>query len=73
MCTLFYENRMGIKKKKDKFAYLFCSNTGTKFREPYHSNHVIPHRGLPCLVDLKGNAHFEQVRLNKTPTPVILI
>ena len=21
---------------------MFCPNTGTKFREPYHSNHVIP-------------------------------
>ena len=24
------------------FYYLFCPNTGTKFREPCHSNHVIP-------------------------------
>ena len=24
---------------------MFCPNTGTKFREPYHLNHVIP-----CLV-----------------------
>ena len=22
---------------------MFCPNTGTKFREPYHLNHVIPH------------------------------
>ena len=21
---------------------MFCPNTGTKFREPYHLNHVIP-------------------------------
>ena len=31
MCGLFYENRMGIKKKCDKFVYLFCLNTCTKF------------------------------------------
>ena len=44
MCALFYENRLGIKKIVISFVYLFCPNTGTKFREPYHSNHVIPHR-----------------------------
>ena len=42
---MFYENRLGIKKSVISFVYLFCPNTGTKFREPYHSNHVIPHRG----------------------------
>ena len=31
-------------EKCDQFVYLFCRNTGTKFREPYHSNHKIPHR-----------------------------
>ena len=46
MCALFYKNRLGIKKKCDKIVYLFCPNTGTKFREPYHSNHVIPHRDI---------------------------
>ena len=40
---MFYENRLGIKKSV-MFVYLFCPNTGTKFREPYLSNHVIPHR-----------------------------
>ena len=44
MCALFYEYRLGIKKRVISFVYLFCPNTGTKFREPYHSNHVIPHR-----------------------------
>ena len=42
MCALFYENRLGIKKIVISFVYVFCPNTGTKFREPYHSNHVIP-------------------------------
>ena len=41
---MFYENRLGIKKIVISFAYVFCPNTGTKFHEPYHSNHVIPHR-----------------------------
>ena len=44
MCALFYENRLGIKKIVISFVYVFCPNIGTKFREPYHSNHVIPHR-----------------------------
>ena len=44
MYALFYENRLGIKKSMIRFVYLCCPNTGTKFREPYHSNHVIPHR-----------------------------
>ena len=39
MCVLFCENKLGI-----SFVYLVCPNTGTKFREPYCSNHVIPHR-----------------------------
>ena len=57
MCALFYENWLGIKKSVKKFAYLFCPNTGTKFREPYHSNHVIPHRGYyPVLSVIKGLA-----------------
>ena len=25
---------------------MFCQNTGTKFREPFHLNHVIPRLGL---------------------------
>ena len=29
---------------------MFCPNTGTKFREPYHSNHVIP-RLANCKAD----------------------
>ena len=41
---MFYENRLGIKKSVISFVYLFCPNTGSKFREPNHSNHVIPHR-----------------------------
>ena len=44
MCALFYKNRLGIKKSVISFVYLLCPNIGTKFREPYHSNHVIPHR-----------------------------
>ena len=41
---MFYENRLGIKKSVISFVYLFYPNTSTKFREPCHSNHVIPHR-----------------------------
>ena len=55
MCALFYENRLGIKKIVISFVYVFCPNTGTKFREPYHSNHVIPHR-----------VYVGQVRLSST-------
>ena len=33
-----------VLRKCGKFVYLFRSNTGTKFRETHHSNHVIPHR-----------------------------
>ena len=42
MCALTYENWLGI--KCDNFVYLFCPNTGMKFREPNHPNHMIPHR-----------------------------
>ena len=42
---MFYENRLGIKKSVIGFVYLFCPNICTKFREPYHSSHLIPHRG----------------------------
>ena len=41
---MFYENRSDIKKIVISFVYLFCPKTSTKFRDPYHSNHVIPHR-----------------------------
>ena len=44
MCAWFYENRLGIRKSVMSFVYLFCPNTGMKFREPYHLNHVIPRR-----------------------------
>ena len=43
---MFYENRLGIKKSLIHL-FTFVMNTGTKFREPYHSNHVIPHREFP--------------------------
>ena len=46
ICALFYENLLGIKKGVISSGYLFCPNIGTKFRELYHSNHVIPHRVL---------------------------
>ena len=40
MCALFYENRLGIKKNLISFFF-------TCFvREPYHSDQVIPHRGI---------------------------
>ena len=54
MCALFYENRLGIKKSVISFVYLFCSNTGTKFCEPYHSNHVIPHCDKTAYVPKYG-------------------
>ena len=41
---MFYENRLGIKKSVISLFTWFCPNTGTKFRGPCHSNHVIPHR-----------------------------
>ena len=44
MCALFCENRLDIKKSVISFVYLFCPNTGMKFCESYHSNHMIPHR-----------------------------
>ena len=55
MCALFYENRFGIKKSMISFVYLFCPKTGTEFREPYHSNHVSPHRDFS---DFKSNCGF---------------
>ena len=41
---MFYENQLGIKKSVVSLFMCFCPNIGTKFREPYHSNHVIPHQ-----------------------------
>ena len=58
MCALFHENRSGIKKSVISFVYLFCPNTGTKFREPYRSNHVIPHR-VSCFSLLIAPLAFE--------------
>ena len=49
ICALFYESRLGIKKGVISSGYLFCPNTGMKFCEPYHSNHVIPHREIVNL------------------------
>ena len=65
MCALFYENRLGMKESVISFVYLFCLNTGSKFREPYHSYHVIPHR-VKCtstrkLCKLKSNLYFTHV------------
>ena len=40
---LFYENRLGIKKSVISL-FTFLSEYRTKFRAPYQSNHVIPHR-----------------------------
>ena len=41
MCILLHNNRVGISGIIIHF-YMFCPNTSMKFREPYHSNHVIP-------------------------------
>ena len=42
MCILLHNNRVDISGNIIYFFYMFCPNTGTKFREPYHLNHVIP-------------------------------
>ena len=39
MCTLLHENRLAF-KENNNLPYLFCPNTGTKFRELYHLNHM---------------------------------
>ena len=52
MCALFHENRLNIKKSVISFAYLFCRNTGTKFHEPYHSNHMIPHHDFGDILKM---------------------
>ena len=40
---MFCENRFGI--KKNKISYFTCVvRTPAQFPEPYHSNHMIPHR-----------------------------
>ena len=64
---MFYENRLGNKKGVICFGYLFSSNTGTKFRDPYFSNHVIPHRDLcPNFVRYTPDLNTEEFisRLN---------
>ena len=49
MCILLHNNRVGISGNITLFSYMFCPNTGKKFREPYHSNHVIPTPPLPTF------------------------
>ena len=48
-----------VLKNFDKFVYFFCPNTGTKFREPYQSNHVIPHRGEAATIHTHIHIVFE--------------
>ena len=43
---LFYENRLGIKKSKISFVYLFCPNTGTKSVNPIIQTTWFPHRDI---------------------------
>ena len=50
MCILLYNNRVCISGKYDLFSYMFCPNTVSKFREPHHSNHVIPR--LVCFISV---------------------
>ena len=64
MCALFYENRLGIKKSVISFVFLFCPNTGTKFREPYYSNHVIPHREIVSCKSTFLNQWNEMQKIN---------
>ena len=40
---------------------MFCPNTGTKFREPYHSNHVIPRLAVYSGMKLKSAANSSVV------------
>ena len=42
MCILLHSNQVCIRWKYNLFSYMFCPNTDTRFREPYHLNHVIP-------------------------------
>ena len=56
MCILLHNNRVGI---SGNIIYLFCPNTDTKFREPYHLNHVIPRLAEICH-------HSEQLRKKYT-------
>ena len=42
MCTSLHGKSSRYLWKYDLFSYLFCPNVDTKFREAYHSNHVIP-------------------------------
>ena len=39
MYILLNNNRAGYKWKYNLFSYMICPNPGTKFREPYYSNH----------------------------------
>ena len=66
MCILFHNNRVSISGNIIYFR-MFCLNTGTKFREPYHLNHMIPRlehvksredRILKCISILYGNLLF---------------
>ena len=42
MCIILHNDQVGISGNILYFL-TFCLNTSTKFREPYRSNHVIPH------------------------------
>ena len=61
MCILLHNNRVGISGNIIYFFYMFCPNTGTKFREPYHSNHVIPR------LDLNYKTLGENIMLHVRP------
>ena len=45
MCIFLHENRLGIKETNISFLTCYARTLAQKFREPYHSNHVIPPRG----------------------------
>ena len=50
MCILLHNNRIGISGNIIGFI-MFSPNIGTKFREPFHPNHVIPRLGIVwCLI-----------------------
>ena len=56
--VLLHNYRVGI---SGNINY-FCSNTGTKFREPYHSNHLIPRLGDGLMFFI----HFPNLYAEKT-------
>ena len=60
MCILLHNKRVGISGNIILFSYMFCPNTGTKFREHYHLNHVIPRLAYDLTIFL-SDSYFAPV------------